>query len=136
VVAAYRQIIAAEAPRFLQAFAGRYDQGDVQKYLADQVEVFLTLNKLTPRGFYKAVAASGGWRILEFAFTETSLLGRLLAYVPEVDRLSVWGISCVLRRDREAVLRPGDFLRQRYRADLRGTTRRFVASVRAAVGRG
>lgn len=136
VAEAYRRIVEAETPRLLRAFAGQYDAEDIRKHVGGRIEVFMTLNKLTPRGFYGAVAASGGWRILEFSFIETSALGRLLAYVPWVDRFVVCGISCVLRRDRDAALSSRAFLDQRWRQDLRGATRRVVAWVKAAVGRG
>lgn len=136
VTAAYRRIVEAETTFLLRAFAGQYDAEDIRKYVGGKTEVFMALNKLTPRGFYRAVAASGGWRILDFSFIERSALGRLLAYVPWVDRFMVWGISCVLQRDGDGAVSPGAFLRRRWRQDLRGVVRRSVARVRAAVGRG
>lgn len=135
VTEAYRRIIEAETPRVLRAFAGQYDAEDIRQYVAGQIDVFTTLNKLTPRGFYRAVAASGGWRILRFSFISTSVPGRLLAYVPWVDRFAVWGISCVLQRDGDATLDPGAFLRLRCHQDLQGAARRFVARVTPADGR-
>jgi hypothetical protein len=135
VTEAYRRIIEAETPRLLRAFAGQYDAEDIRQYVAGQIDVFMTLNKLTPRAFYRAVAASGGWRILRFSFVATSVPGRLLAYVPWVDRFAVWGISCVLQRDGDAVLDPGAFLRLRCHQDLQGAARKFVARVTPAGGR-
>lgn len=136
VAEAYHRIIEAETPRLLRTFDGQYDAEDIRQYVAGQIDVFTTLNKLTPRGFCGAVAASGSWRILKFSFIETSALGRLLAYIPWVDRFVVWGISCVLQRDGDAALSPRAFLLQQWRQDLRGATRRIVTCVKAMGGRG
>lgn len=134
VTAAYRRLVEAETPRFLREFAGQYDEGDVTEFLAFQVRQFLTLNKLTPRGFYRALAGTGGWCVLDFSFHQTSRLERMLALCPGLDRFAVWGIACVLRRDRDAVLSAEVFRRHRRRQDLRGAARRVVAWVKAAVG--
>lgn len=89
VAAAYAQIVEGEAPRLLREFAGRYDERDIKSHVAAQIEQFMTLNRLTPRGFYRAVAASGGWRILQFRLIETPRVERLLAYCPGLDRFTV-----------------------------------------------
>jgi len=135
VVAAYGHIVEAETPRLLRVFAGRYDEEDVRMHVAEQIEQFTSLNRLTPRAFYRAVAASGGWRILDFAFVHTSILGRLLAYWPRMDRLTVWGIYCVLRRDQRVVVSARAFTRWRRRQDLGGVRRKLVAWTKAAARR-
>ncbi len=91
-----------------------------------QIEQFMTLNKLTPRGFYRAVAASGGWRILRFRLIETPRVERLLAYCPGLDRFTVWGIECVLRRDKQATLSARALSRWRWRQGLRKYTRTLL----------
>lgn len=135
VVAAYRQIIEAEAPRLLREFAGRYEKEDIKTYLAFQLKQFMTLNKLTPREFYRAVAATGGWQILHFGLFETPRLERLLAYCPGMDRFTVWGIHCVLRRDSRSEMTPRAFTRWRWRQDLGGMRRKFAAWTKAMLGR-
>jgi ubiquinone/menaquinone biosynthesis C-methylase UbiE len=134
VAAAYRKIIESETPRLLREFAGIHDEEDIRAYVASQIHQFLTLNELTPRGFYRGVAATGGWRILAFAFHQTSRLGRLLAYLPGIDRFAVWGITCVLRRNVQATISPGAFLRFRWRSDLRAAGRKLSAWSKGLVG--
>jgi ubiquinone/menaquinone biosynthesis C-methylase UbiE len=99
VLAAYVRVLERETPRLLREFAGRYDMGDVTAFLNYQRRQFLTLNKLTPKGFYRAVAASGGWRLVSFRSHNTPPLDRLLALIPGLDRFFLWGIACVLQRE-------------------------------------
>ena len=126
VAAAYARIVEGEAPRLLRQFAGRYDERDLKSHVAAQIEQFMTLNKLTPRGFCEAVAASGGWQILHFRLIETPRVERLLALLPGVDRFTVWGIECVLRRDKQATLSAMALSRWRWRQGLRKMHAHFV----------
>lgn len=119
VTEAYRTIIETQTPRLLREFAGQYDEQDIKSFLTVQIKQFMTLNRLTPRTFYRAVAATGGWRILHFSFFGTSRLERLLAYCPGLDRVSVWGIDCLLRRDRGDAVSVGALIRFRWREDLK-----------------
>lgn len=135
VAAVYRKIIEAETGRLLRDFAGKYDEKDINTYLAFQIKQFTTLNKLTPRGFYHAVAATRGWRILHFALINTSKLERLLAYCPGLDRFTVWGIHCVLQRDSRSEISSSAFTRWRRRQALRRVRQEFAAWRKATVSR-
>lgn len=135
VAAVYRKIIEAETGRLLRKFTGKYDEKDIKTYLAFQIKQFTTLNKLTPRGFYRAITATRGWRILHFAFIKTSKLERLLAYCPGLDRFTVWGIHCVLQRDSRSKISPRAFTRWRRRQDVGRVRQKLLSWTKAAVSR-
>lgn len=125
VVGAYRKIVETETPRFLREFAGQYADEDIREFLAFQLHQFTTLNRLTPRGFYRAVAATGGWQLLDFCFHQTPRFERLLAFCPGLDRFVVWGIACVLRRDPRAVIKRQTLLRFCWRQIVFGRLERL-----------